>query len=495
MASTAPAASASSTRRGVVGFLVVMEFGSGMLQGWYPVLLTGIGTEFSVSAAQLNWVNVIYLLTTVLFVPIVAKLGDRYGHKRMLTIAASVVAAGCIIVALAPDFTWLLVGRALQGALASFLPLEFAIVRDRDEKRAGRSIGKLIGALTFGGAVGSLSAGILYSVIGSLRPVLWVPAVFLTLCVPVVAFLVPESKSRAHGRIDWLGAGLLGVGLLIALVGISNAATWGWGNPITWAAILGGIALLFIWLQVERRVKAPLIDIGFLRHGGVGLPLVMAVLLGAQLFGSQTASMLYLLTDPAVAGFGLGVPAGAVGVIALVAALSMFVASVLSDRIVRRIGIRATLLVGGSLTTLGFLVLIFAAASFPAVLVSLVVSGLGNGLLISVLATLIVNRAPADSVGIASAMYNTSRTVAGAVAGAVFALVMASFVVTIGTGEAQTTVTSFTGYLVVWIICAAATLALVVVAWLFTSSPAPTETIRTTTTEPTTSDIELRETR
>ena len=74
---------------GVVGFLVVMELGSGMLQGWYPPLLSAIGTEFGANAALLNWVSAGYLLATVVFVPVIGKLGDRFGHKRMLTICAA----------------------------------------------------------------------------------------------------------------------------------------------------------------------------------------------------------------------------------------------------------------------------------------------------------------------------------------------------------------------------------------------------------------------
>ncbi|MET0781812.1 MAG: MFS transporter, partial [Microbacterium sp.] len=245
MTITAPpgATPARTALRGVVGFLVVMELGSGMLQGWYPVLLAAIGSEFGVGAAQLNWVSAAYMLATVVCVPILAKLGDRYGHKRLLMISAALVAVGSIVVAIAPNFGVFLLGRALQAPLAAFLPLEFAIVRNRDEKNAGRSIGKLVGALTFGAAIGALGSGLLFGAIGDLRAVLWMPAIFMIICVPVVAFLVPESTIRATGRTDWLGASLLGVGLLAALGGISNAAAWGWTNPLTWLVILSGVAL------------------------------------------------------------------------------------------------------------------------------------------------------------------------------------------------------------------------------------------------------------
>ncbi|WP_433676972.1 MFS transporter [Microbacterium gorillae] len=478
MAVTAPPGTTTPSRtafRGVVGFLVVMELGSGMLQGWYPVLLAAIGSEFDVGAAQLNWVSAAYMLATVVCVPILAKLGDRYGHKRLLMISTALVALGSIVVALAPNFGVLLIGRALQAPLAAFLPLEFAIVRNRDEKSAGRSIGKLVGALTFGAAIGALGSGLLYGAIGDLRAVLWVPAIFLALCVPVVAFLVPESTVRATGRTDWLGASLLGIGLLATLGGISNASTWGWTNPMTWLVILGGIALLAVWIFVEKRVAHPLIDVTFLAKGGIGLPLVIAFLFGAQLFGSQSASSVFVLSDPDAVGFGLGLTAASVGLISLAAALSAFVASILGDRTAGRIGSKGTLVLGGLLVTVGYLPFLLLSSSTTAVIAGMIIGGLGNGLLISVLPTIVVKRAPADSVGIASALYNTSRTAAGAVAGAVFALIMASFVLTIGTGDAAVVTTSFAGYVAVWSVCAAIGVAIAALSLFLRTVPEPAD--------------------
>jgi MFS family permease len=483
-----PGRAAKALTGGVVGFLVVMELGSGMLQGWYPVLFAAIAEEFHASAAQLNWISAMYLLVSVVLVPVIGKLGDRYGHKCMLIISASAVALGSAVVALAPDFGWLLAGRALQAPLAAFLPLEFAIVRDRDEINAGRSIGKLVGALTLGAAIGALGAGLLYNVLGQLRPVLWVPAIFLMLCVPVVVFLVPESTTRAAGRVDWLGAALLGIGLLVVLGGISNAATWGWANVLTWTVLAGGLIVLAAWVAVEKRIAHPLVDLHRLTRGGIGLPIVLAFLFGAQLFGSQTASTLYMLTDPHTAGFGAGLTAGTVGVVSVVAALAAFVAAILGDRTANRIGNRVTLFTGGLIIVSSYLVWILGPATLPGVVVAMVLGGLGNGLIISVLPTIVVRRAPADSVGIASALYNTSRTAGGAVAGAVFALAMASLQVVVASGSGQTAVTSRPGYIAVWAICAAISLVVAALSLRLgrhepsTGSPTPAATAGSTTT-------------
>ncbi|GAA1979391.1 MFS transporter [Microbacterium pumilum] len=461
----------------MVGFLVVMEFGSGMLQGWYPPLLGAIGTEFGVSPAELNWVVAAYLLASVVFVPTIGKLGDRYGHKRLLTITAATVALGSITVATAPTFGLLLVGRVLEAPLTATLALEFAIVRDRDEKSAGRSIGKLVSALTLGAAFGGLGSGLAFGVFNALRPTLWVPAVFLLLCVPIVWFLVPESNVRTEGRIDWIGAGLLSLGLVSVLTGIANAATWGWTNPVTWALVAVGAAVLVVWVLAERRISHPLVDIGVLVQRGIGLPLVIAFIFGAQLFGSQTASSVYMLSDPDVMGFGLGVTPAAVGTFVLAQAGAAFVSALNGFRLAGRIGSRSTVAVGGVLVAASYVMLILAPASLVGFYAAWAVRGLGNGLVISVLPAIIVKRAPADSVGIASALYTTSRTAAGAVAGAVFALVMSSFLMTVGTGAGATTTTSFTGYLAVWGICAGLGLVVAILALVIRE---PVEAVRLT---------------
>ena len=112
-----------STAAGAVGFLVVMELGSGILQGWLSPLFSSIGEHHGVSAASLNWISAAYLLATVLVVPLLSKLGDIHGHKRILMIATAIVAAASVLVAFAPNFELFLLGRAIQAPLAVFLPL------------------------------------------------------------------------------------------------------------------------------------------------------------------------------------------------------------------------------------------------------------------------------------------------------------------------------------------------------------------------------------
>lgn len=141
----------------VVGLLVLFEITSGFIQGGVAPLLPDLGTEMNISDANLNWVISVQLLTAAVSVPAFGRLGDLYGHRRMLRIALACVAVGSILVVIAPNLPVLLAGRALLGPLAALLPLEIALVRDRlPVELARRAIARLVGALTLGGLLGGV---------------------------------------------------------------------------------------------------------------------------------------------------------------------------------------------------------------------------------------------------------------------------------------------------------------------------------------------------
>ncbi len=439
----------AASPRAALGFLPFLQFATGLLSAWYIVLLSEIGREFAVSTAALNWVNAIYMLATVVLVPILAKLGDVYGHRRLSIYAAIAVTLGTALIALAPSYGVLLAGRALQAPLAAFLPLSFAIVRERAGESSGKAVGSLVGSATIGGALGGIGAGLVLQAFGDLGPTLWIPVLVIGACVPGLIFFVKETKVRASGGVDWAGASLLGIGLLTTLGAFANAPAWGWTDPRTLIGIGVGLVLLVVWVLVENRVSSPLVDMAVLTRGGVGLPLLIAFLGGAQFFGSTTATTVFALSDPAVDGFGLGFTPATAGLIVILTTVGTIVTAFSGDRVARILGVRATIFISGVLVAGAYLLLLLSAGSVVVFLTAAVITGLGNGLLLSVVPAVIVRMAPADAVGIASGLYNTARAAAGAVAGAFFAFVMASLTVD-GSSAVQ--------FIAVWAICGALSL-------------------------------------
>jgi predicted MFS family arabinose efflux permease len=316
---------------------------------------------------------------------------------------------------------------------------------------------RLVGALAIGGSLGLLLAGLTRQHL-SLPATLWIPAVLTILAVPVAALLVPETTVRTSGRVDWAGAGLLGLGLVLLLVAVGNSGAWGWVDARTLGGIGAGVAALAAWVAVERRVQHPFVDLSLVVRRGRGVPLLAGFLIGAELFGSQAAVVLFLGL-PARTGFGLGLAPGQLGLVLLAFSAAAFVGTVLAPRLAERVGSRTTLVSGALLTAAGYLLTALAHGSAGVFLVWQILVGAGNGLVLAALSAHVVAHAPVDAVGISAGLFNTARSVGGAVSGAAFAAVMAALSVRLpGVPRA---ITSEAGYVTVWLVCAALALGVV----------------------------------
>ena len=429
-----------------VGFLAFSEVTSGMLQSWYIPLIPKIGQRLDVNPAQLNWVLASYLLSTVIFVPLLAKLGDRYGHRRMVLIVLGSVTLGTILTAAAPSFGIFLLGRVIQGSLGALLPLELAILRERAGANSGRAIGILVGCLGAGGAAGTLLVGML-GTNADLTLVLFVPAALALVSLATIALFVPETSTRAAGSIDWTGAALLGIGLAIFLVGISNGSKLGWTSATTLMAIGGGLALLVAFVALEQRISAPLVDVSLLTKGGVGFLMGLTGLFGLQFYGAATVSVLFFASKPEAVGYGFGLDSVGVAFAISPVPIALMISSSLADSVSRRFGNRTTLQMSSLLIAIWFVGLITFRHNLSVFISMGAIGGIGVGFIAALLPALIVSRARPEDSAIAGALYNTSRTMAGAVAGATFAAIMSSMLIS------GSQIPSESAFITIWAIC------------------------------------------
>ncbi|MGC0420389.1 MFS transporter [Embleya sp. AB8] len=445
----------------VVGFLVFLELTSGVLQGLMPVLLPEIGADLRVDAGDLNWVSSLQLLSAAVSVPVFGRLGDMYGHRRLLRVAVVSLAIGSVLVAWSPSFGVLLLGRVLQGPLAALLPLEIGIVRDRlDAQGAKSAIGMLVGSLTFGASAGLIVAGLLGKWISNVHGVLWIPAVVTILCVPVAFFLVPESRTRAGGTVDWIGAAMLSVGLSALLLAIARGPKWGWTSGPVYALFALGAVVLVAWVFVELRVDHPIVDIRLSARRNLLPVYVASFFLGAALFGSQTAASLFLSSPREKVGYGFGYDTLGIGWMMLPSGVFAFAAATVVARLAKALGGRVVLGLGGAAMTVGYVFLTLGHGAPWQFLVANSVIGLGTGLALGALPGLVLDASPADRTGIATGVYNTTKTLGGSVAGAVFAALLTSL--TIGHSKVPTE----HAYVAVWWCCAGVSVLIAVFAML-----------------------------
>lgn len=451
----------------VIGFLVFVEFTSGFIQGYYYPLVAAIADHHQVNDAEVTWFATLQTLAAAVCVPLLSKLGDIFGHRRLLRIAIIAVFVGTLLIALAPNFATVLVGRVIMGPLAVWLPLEIALVHNRIQGgQARKAIGLLVSSLTVGIFVGGLAAGGVSTVSPALVITLLVPVVIVAACVVIVFTLVPEVTLRKPTKIDGPGFALLALFMITLLSGLRAAQSSGLSHISTILLLIASAAVLAVFVWWERRTPHPAVSITMLTSRTLWPVYVTAFMFGMALFGTQTIVTTFLSADPEIHGYGFAFAPGAVSLFTAGATLVSAVATATFAYLAKPIGMRGVLLLAVACAIVANVLLASSWGSLALVCIAFAINGIGTGLMLSALPALVSEVAPAGDTGIATGVYNSLRTLGGAVAGAVFGVVLASFVAP-ATGAA-----TIGGYATVWLVCAGC-FVLAFCALLALRSPAP----------------------
>ena len=473
--------------RRIIAFLCLVELTSGILQGYYTPILTDIARHLGIHDADVNWFEAAQLTVSALAVPVLAKLGDLYGHRRILLVSTALTAAASWAVAFAPDFWTFLAAWSLQGFYVVWLPLEIALVFSRVHGRPDgaaltrRAAGVLVGALEFGVIAGALASGALAEALaGQLPLVLTVPALAVTACWFVIRFGVPESAGRAAGRVDTQGLALLAVGLLLVTSGLTLVRLNGPGAWWVWAVLASGVAVFVPFVRVELRKEDPLVDIRMLRSPAMWPVQLTAGLFGVSVLGAQAPLSTFARTDPGTYGYGLGLRSGQVSIIIGVYVLALLAGALLYPLVTRRLTPRLTLVGAAALVGIGYLLFLPLHSSLAETLVNMAIAGVGSGALVAALPSAAAAAAPLNRTAMATGLTNTTKTIGGAFASAVFGIALLSHAAVdagVGGADAGQTAAPLAGYLLVWAICGvtglAAAAALALVPRLAFSDPAP----------------------
>ncbi|WP_353946212.1 MFS transporter [Streptomyces sp. HUAS MG91] len=431
--------------RAVVGLLIAFELVSGFLQGAAVPLVPEIQDWQGISTGQAQWFTSVQYLAAAISVPAFGRLGDLYGHRRMIRVALGTIAAGTVLVAVAPNLGVLLLGRALMGPLAALLPLEIGLVRDRLSVDGGRrAVGMLVGALTLGTVLGHGLAGPLLSLLGELRPTLIVLAVSAVGCLALSFTAIPESRTRGSGRMDWSGAALLALALIALLGTVSRGAAWGWASAPTLGGLLLAAVLFAAWVKAQLRHPHALVDVRAVARRQSAPFYASGFVLGAVMLGGQSVAVTFMAASPASTGYGFDLAAWQISLYGVIPNIMAFIGSALCATLAARIGYRGLLLAAFGLLTVGYISLLGVHSGLAPFAVANALVGVGCGLALGGLPTVIVEASAADRTASATAVYNNLKTLGGSVGGAVFAVALGSFVLD------GTDTPSLTAYLTIW---------------------------------------------
>lgn len=394
-------------------------------------LIPKLPAFLNASSADAAWVVTATLLAAAVATPVMGRLGDMYGKRRMLLLSLALLVAGSALGALSSTLLPMILCRVLQGLAAGVIPLGISIMRDElPAERLGSATALMSASLGVGGALG-LPAAAFLAERTDWHVLFWAAAVLGALALVLVVTLVPESAVRTGGRFDLVGAGGLSVVLVCLLLVISKGADWGWTGGLTVGLFGAGVLVLLLWGWWELRTRQPLVDLRTTARRQVLLTNIASIVFGFSMFANSLV-VPQVLQLPAATGYGLGQTMLIVGLVMAPSGLVMMAMAPVSARISKAKGPKVTLMVGALVVAAGYgTSLVSMAAVWHLVLVTSVI-GAGIGLSYGAMPTLVMAAVPVSETAAANSLNTLMRSIGTSVSSAVAGVVLAQMTIPFG---------------------------------------------------------------
>ncbi|MFE0176080.1 MDR family MFS transporter [Streptomyces sp. NPDC059002] len=372
--------------------------------------------------AHLSWVVTAYTLATAASTPIWGKLGDMYGRKGAFLTSIVIFLAGSALSGMAQDMGQLIGFRAIQGLGAGGLMVGvMAIIGDLVPPRdRGKYMGMMTGVMAVAMIGGPLVGGTITDHLG------WRWAFYINLPLGAVALAMVTAvlhlpKKKAQGRIDYLGAALLTVGIsALVLVTTWGGSEYAWGSAVIMELIGIGVASLIGFLFVQKKAAEPIMPLHIFRSRNFSLMSVIGFITGFVMFGAMLFLPLYQQSVQ-------GASATNSGLLLLPLLLAMMAVSMIAGRVTTATGkYKVFPVVGTVLMIVGFFLLAqmdtetsrFTSGVYMAVL------GAGMGFLMQITMLVAQNSVEMKDMGVASSSATLFRTLGSsfgvAIMGALF---------------------------------------------------------------------------
>jgi len=376
------------------------------------VSLKSIALDLESQVSTIAWVMTAPMLAQAVSAPLLGKLGDLHGHRRVYLIGFVVA----MLVAIATAYAWdasSLIGLRALGQLAgtATMPASMAMLFRAYE---GRERVKAMGwmSVVFAGApvLGLAIGGVLVENIGW-RPIFLIQGGLSAFACAIAFFVLVETPRREHVRLDIPGAAVLALAAFSLTFAINRLPSWGLDDPMVLLSFALTPALLGLFVRIEHRSPHPLIPLEFLTRRNFVFPLLIGFTLQFAYMGGFIISPLIMMGV-----FGLGQATTSMWTIAR--PISFSASSPVGGHLGSIYGERSMVISGSFLIFMAMVAFAGGAAeeSIALILVGLVFAGLGMGLAQPSLSTLVASAVPEHDHGIAVSTMSTTSGI-GAVAG------------------------------------------------------------------------------
>ncbi len=389
--------------------------------------------EFDTTASWATWIATGFLLSSSVLTPILGKLGDSFGKKRMLVISLAIFGLASLAAAAAWNLETLIACRVLQGAGAAVFPLSFGIIRDEfPPEKIGLGVGTVSSVFGVGGGVGLVLSGVI------IEHLTW-HWLFLIGAVPVLAstvllaLYVPESPIKHRTRPDYVGGLTLSLALGTLLVAISEGSNWGWTSGGVLGLAAASVASFALWARIENRVPEPLVDLRTFARREMAATNLTTLIMGFSMFSTFillpnfVQAPLGLPPDLAArVDYGFGASPVEVGLFFVPSSVAMMVAGPLAGALGMRRGNVLPLRIGIGFLALALTLLATVHDEPWTIYAWMVFMGLGLAFSFAALGSLVIDYSAPGETGVASGMNTIMRTVGAALGSQVAAAIISA---------------------------------------------------------------------
>ena len=389
------------------------------------VALPSIQRDLHASLSSLEWTVNAYTLTLAVLLVTGGRLGDIFGRRRMFLFGVVVFGLASLAIGLSPNDATLVAFRAIQGVGAAFMmPATLSIITQAfPPEQRGTAIGTWAGVSALALAIGPVVGGFLTEYV-SWRAIFFINPPIAVVAVAMTLFATRESRDETVDRtVDYAGIATITVGLTALVLALVEANGWGWGSFRVISLLVVAALALAAFLLIERRVKAPMVNIAFFRSRTFLGANLVAFLISFAMFAQFFFLTLYLQNILHYSPLQTGVRF-------LPSTIVIIIMGPLAGRLTDRVGSRP-------LMTLGLVTVAAALAiqsrltvhsGYGLLLPGFVLMGLGMGLVMSPMSTAAMNAVDRTKAGAASGLLSMIRMV-----GSTFGVaVMGALVATIG---------------------------------------------------------------
>jgi EmrB/QacA subfamily drug resistance transporter len=416
-----------------LGLLTVAGTSFAIMQTLVVPALPFFQREFHTSASWVTWIATGFLLSSSVLTPILGKLGDSHGKKRMLVISLGIFGLASLGAAAAWSLPSLVFFRVLQGAGAAVFPLSFGIIRDEfPPEKVGVGIGTVSSVFGAGGGIGLVMSGVIIEHL-SWHWLFLIGAVPVLAATVLLALYVPESPVKTPAKPDYVGGAALSIALGTLLIAISEGSNWGW----TSAGVLGlasvSAVTFFAWVRIEQRVPEPLVDLKTFARREMAATNLTTLIMGFSMFSTFILLPNFVQIPSglpaAIAGeldYGFGASPVQVGLFFIPSSIAMIIAGPVAGALGQRVGRIVPLRIGLASLVLA-MVLLAAFHDEPwTIYVWMVFLGTGLAFCFATLGTLVIDYSSPEETGVASGMNTIMRTIGASLGAQVAAAIISA---------------------------------------------------------------------